>query len=308
MFGGCRRLIGGAAIMAAIGGCSEQATDGGTVITELDPVVGLGAYSAGVDAVGLAWTASPSSRSEDMLDHRVIVRSVPGDSLLTDRSVPRDDTTCVVTGLSEGVTYRFDVVVRPTSTAENKGSSPPATVRWAPARRQPTQSGGTTIRVYESASGAFPSGLIIFRGPAPRATFLQNPSPLIDTLLTDLYLFTVNATTLIVRSAHLYPGRSFPRSVRFSSVVRDMNSLDDPAASPPDTLTYTASNTSIVVTGSTVAAGKIYFIRSGDSQYGRLLIVRQPGGTLIGGTTPDRFIELEVSYQTAPYQYYARRR
>lgn len=308
MFGGYRHLSAAVALIAVLDGCSEQATDGGTEATRLHPISGLGAYSAGIDAVGLAWTPSPSRLSDEMLDHQVTARSVPGDSLVADHSVPRGDTTFIVNGLTEGATYRFDVMVRPTTTAQDKASSLPTTIRWSPARRQPTQSGGPTIRVYESASGTNPSGLIVFGGGTPRATSLQNPSPLSDTLLTDLYLFTVNATTLVLRSAHLYPGRSIPRSVRFSSVVRQVNSLDDPAASPPDTSTYTASNTSIALTASTVASSSIYFVRSGDLRYARLLFVRQSGGTLIGGTAPDRYIDLEISYQSTPFQIYTRLR
>ncbi len=291
-----------------LAGCDANATDGGTPTTNLDPVSNLEAYSASVTSVGLVWTPSPAARTADMQDHQVRVLSVPAGTLLTTFTVAKTESSFVVTGLTEGTKYQFDVIVRPTSAATGKGNSSNASVIWSPARRLPTEAGGFPIKVFETASPSFPSGLIIFKGTAPLATSVQNPSPLSDTLLLDLYLKTETSSLVLLRSAHQYTGRVLPRITRFSSVTRNAASLNDPAVAPPDTTTYSSGNTSFSIDNSSIATSKILFFKANDGNYGRLLVKRQSNGTLIGGTSPDRFLELEVSYQTTPYNPYSRRR
>ncbi|MEK6650053.1 MAG: hypothetical protein AABY75_03695 [Bacteroidota bacterium] len=91
-------------------------------------------------------------------------------------------------------------------------------------------------------------------------------------------------------------------------MTRNAASLNDPAVAPPDTTTYSSGNTSFSIDNSSIATSKILFFKANDGNYGRLLVKRQSNGTLIGGTSPDRFLELEVSYQTTPYNPYSRRR
>jgi hypothetical protein len=85
-------------------------------------------------------------------------------------------------------------------------------------------------------------------------------------------------------------------------------SLDDPAGAPPDTSTYVPENRSILIDNGAVSTSRILFFRSNDGNFGRLLVKRQSNGTLIGGTSPDRFLDLEVSYQPIPHNVYSRRR
>jgi hypothetical protein len=161
--------------------------------------------------------------------------------------------------------------------------------------------------LFETANALNPSGLIFFKGTAPVVTFVKNPSPLSDTLLMDLYAKTESASILL-RSADQYTERVLPRSTRFSSVTRAGASLDDPATTPPDTSTYLPENRSILLDNSAVTTSKILFFRAHDGNFGRLLVKRQANGTLIGGTSPDRFLELEIAYQPTPYNMFSRRR
>jgi hypothetical protein len=129
-----------------------------------------------------------------------------------------------------------------------------------------------------------------------------------DTALIDLYLRS-EGDSVVLRSADLFSGgRVLPRFTRFSSVVRNANSLDDPASSPPDTATYGPTNGSRIFSSAPVATSQIYFIRANDGNYGRLLVKRQANGSMIGGAIPDRYLELEVSYQATQYNGYARRK
>jgi hypothetical protein len=89
------------------------------------------------------------------------------------------------------------------------------------------------------------------------------------------------------------------RATRFSTTPpREVLSLDDPTGAPPDTTTYTLS-TILVDSTTTVGASRLYYFKTDNANYGRLLLKRNPArGNLIWSSSPEQYINIVISYQS----------
>jgi hypothetical protein len=117
-----------------------------------DPPSKLRATSIAKDVIRIKWDASPSV-SDSAFD---------GYSLTIDNGtpiiIPSTDITYTATGLTGGTEYTFALVAK----FKNGKQSVAATVKWSPASRFTQTSNGFAIKVYETASTDFGSGLDLF--------------------------------------------------------------------------------------------------------------------------------------------------
>lgn len=270
--------------------------DGGPT-TKLQPISNLRAYSKNLVEVGLTWTASPDTGLAD--EHHITITGGPV-PLTVDVSI--DSTNAIIGNLTEGVIYTFSVVV---DAQTGYVESNPVTIKWSPARRITSDFTLPEIKVYETSSGSFPSGLVFFNASTNSSKTVSVTNPGADSLSIDVYLRTETNNAVSIRSAHLF--RSTWRITRFSNIFRDASSLDDPQIQPPDTTTYSSTDTSVTVDSVTVTSSRIYYFKGNNGNYGRILVRQNPANnTLLWGSSPDQFLSLQISYQTFPYNPYSK--
>lgn len=284
-----------------VSGCDEEeegpTTPGQTTIR---PASNPQAFSASSTSVGVAWTASPDESSSDVLNpaYRIIARDTLGSSSVL--TAVKGQSTVTFTGLVEGRVYTFSIKVLVGAGAVSNDS---VTVKWAPAKRRNGEgTGSTPIQVFETASSSFPSGLDVYSstedGPVTRSLTGATNS------LIDLFVFTdTGSSDLLIRSAHLSSVISTPKTTFFSTVSVNADDLDNPQSAPPDPSTYSIAEVRIASGAS--ATGRIIYGRTQEGNYFRLLVVRT-GGTLVQGTSPDRFLTFRVSYQSVTGVIYSR--
>ena len=290
-------------------GCKNENTQEPPTKTPLEKVTNLRAYSGSAPgSVGLSWTSSVDVGKVEYTEIQITAKD--GNTTYASLTVPKSVTDTLVRGLVEGVIYTFEVVGKAASTTQNLKDSDPATIRWAAARRL-TLDRGSEIKVYETASASGASGLILYYAATsePRAVSVARPGPT-DSILIDLYVKTEASGGVSLRSIHLFQNTSgvqpYSRITRFSSEFRDVESLNDPRPAPPDTSTYQAGNTERLIDPITTSSSRIYYFKANDGNYGRILVKRSPSGKLIWGTSPNQYLNLEISYQTRAYVPYAK--
>jgi hypothetical protein len=117
-----------------------------------------------------------------------------------------------------------------------------------------------------------------------------------DSLKMDFFVTSLGFPMHIGSADSLNPAW---RKSRLSTVIDFVQSLDNPQSSPPDSLTYTG--TSIQIPPTLLFTSAIFYFRTEDGNYGRMLLQRNPAtGVLIWGFYPYRYLTLQISYQTTP--------
>jgi len=271
--------------LLSMGACNspEEAS-----IQRISPVTNLRAFSIDSASVGLAWFPAEPFGTSYAADQFVEV--VVGASIIDSVSLPLSATNAVIQNLTEGTVYSFNVYLRASEDSPYPSSSP-ATISWSPARRFSTAAGtGQPLRLYEFDS-ALARGITFFSdsllGPAIHSLGSA------DRILIDAYF---NSAIPQLRSGSTLNPGPVGRTTQFSTMVPiQASTLDHPHYFVPGTGSYSESEFNIDV--GTVTSGVIIFARTQDDHYMRILLLRGPNGRLIQGTAPNRYIELQLSYQ-----------
>ena len=262
----------------------------------------IGAYSENETTVGIVWTASVDEANAEVLNpaYRINVKDAAGNVLQSLTAVKgATDPQMSITGLTEGTVYSFTISMIVASTAVTDDS---VTVMWSPAKRMAME-GSLPIRVYETTSTTFFSGLDIYSATidGPQTLSLTGGS----NSLIDLFVFTDPLSQdLIIRSAHLSTVIPTPKTTFFSTEIDESDDLQFDNAIPPDASTYSTS--AVTISGTDVATtGRIIYGRTQENNYFRLLIVRN-STSLLFGLSPDRYLTVVISYQSVAGVPYAR--
>lgn len=303
-----RKLIVNAVVLATVAlggmwlGCNSS--DNGTNPPPSETTIAgpshLRAYSVDSTSVGLTWSVSTQEADTNLINYLLAIRDTLGNSRPSLTFVKGTAGT-VVTGLQEGVVYVFTIRANVTSGAISNDSS---TVRWSPAKRLDSEA-GAPINVFETADQNHPSGLDIYSpssdGPVTRSlTGAGNQ-------LIDVFVETQSGSSdLKINSASL--SNVIPAPQRITSFCPDSvtssNDLNtDPRLTPPPASSF--STLSITVPASGATNGRIYWGKTNDGNYFRMLIVYN-GTSLISGPTGQRFITVKLSYQRTAGNPYAR--
>jgi len=289
------------AVVFSFTGCNSNST--GTDKTALAPVTNLKAFSVSDTSVGLTWTPSAKEGVSEFAEYTITAKKANGD-ITASTSASAGDTSYTVLSLTEGVIYTFEIVVTATDGAKEYKNSGAVSVKWSPSRRLNTEGGSSLpIKVYETSSVIGGSGLILYRTAVsgPLAVSIIGA----DSNDVDLYAKTEPNNSISFISFHLYHAGSGKHITRFSSVVRNAASLDDPQLMPPDTGTYSPAHSAITIDSLNISSSKIFYFKSNNGNYGRIL-VQANGNSLLWGTSPDQYLNLKISYQTAAYNPYSK--
>ncbi len=257
--------------------------------------------SAGSSAVFLAWTPSSDANHPEFAGYRITVR-LSGDSVRQQIDLDKD-STCLVTGLMNGNMYTLDVHSRATTGLLSTTS---VSIEWSPAERRAQVAANQPLRVYAVTASGYPSAVDLWTPDLSVELLHLNTDAFRER--ASLYLHTLgNASALIIRSPELAfdPG---PQTRFATGYEAEANSLNEQlASSPPDTAAYTA--TFITLPNGTYAKGRVYFgklIRPGGDIYFRMLVKRGANGRMVQGTGENRYIEIEVSVQSAAGNVFAK--
>ncbi|MGA9115794.1 MAG: hypothetical protein WB626_03370 [Bacteroidota bacterium] len=289
-----------AALVLGVAGCDTSDETVTPPTTTIAGPTNFRAYSAGDSSVGLSWTASVDESKTEVLNPAYTVRAKDtSGTLVRTQTAVKGISEITVTGLTGGTIYDFVIRMNVASGAVSNDS---LVIRWSPARRRDTEL-GAPIQVFETASPTFPSGLDIFSNSSNGPVTLSMTG--VSNSQIDVFVFTdPGSSDLLIRSASLSTVIPTPRTTFFSTVSRNAETLNDPQATPPDPATY--STLVVTVPAAAATTGKIFYGKTQDNNYFRLLVTRS-GASLISGTSPDRFITVKVSYQGEAGNPYAMR-
>lgn len=271
--------------------------------TKVKAVTNPLAYSLNSTSVVVKWTKSADENLADFDGYLVRILTT-NNTLVRERTVNKSLDTLTVTDLTVGTIYNFEIIAKAQSNSTKYLNSDPVTIQWSPAWRFDTE-GTIPIKVYESSSSTgFASGLIFYNSSTQQPKTVSLLSA--DSSLIDVYLFTVSGTSNVeLRSSHLF--RANRKITRFSTVAYDVNTLNDPRNTPPDTTTYTKFDWRIDSVA--VSTSKVLYFKGHNGNYGRILIERNPSnGTLIWGTSPEQYLQVRLSYQSVPYNRFSKQR
>lgn len=262
--------------------------------TRLDAISELKAYSRDSTSIGLAWTASPSVNTSYMAHQRLIVLS--GQTVVRDSALASNETAAVVQNLVEGTIYQLEVSVKANSTSPYRDSFP-VSIDWSPAKRFFIDAGsGQPLRLYESDSPGNLHALRCYLDSLGGPRLLSLASA--ERAAMDFYLLS-SGPALTLRTGSIYSQMPVGRQTRFSEALPlDAATLDHPQSFVAAAETYLLDE--VNVPSGTILTGKIFFARTEDQHYLRILVVKGVNNSLVQGTSPNRYIDLALSYQSTP--------
>lgn len=277
-------------------------------LTPPNPPEKLEMSSLSASSVALRWTASHDT---GMITYRVSWReanAVGGDSATIDAAT----NSAVASGLVAGRAYRFSVV----ALRGGKASSPIGGI-WSGAEHY-TDDQGNAIRIYETAS-ANGAGLTLDPskgGPKTVGVGSSNPNP----GDVQLAIFTSSQEPNSFEMGPAYAFTEYKNADDFdpntfvseySYLAESLGSWYLPEGTSVDRIIPLNGNirafTFQVVQSGT--SGQGFYVRTGtpgNYHYARVFI-RNSGGRLLQGTAPNRYVELEISYQLTPNLPFAKR-
>jgi len=248
----------------------------------------IAALSADSTVVRLRWTASTSEAT--LAGYRITVTPAGGTAqvLPVNRATSADTSTVYtvnVSGLRTGVIYTFSVQARTNDTV-----SAGANIMWSPALRLRTTNTGTPIRLYESES-SFASA-IRFQGGVVAPTPIANPT---EAARADFAIATPRDSVLFGTPSFLYSRIVGGRAVQidatgFYSNVDSLNQIYETAALP---MNFRVASYGVRLPQQ---RGLLLYVRTPEGNFAKIFM-RAVGGSLLQGTSPNRFVELEISYQ-----------
>jgi hypothetical protein len=263
--------------------CGTTGTD--PVVTKLDPpapVDSIFALSATSTSIRLTWKASPTQSQTTFTGYRVTVSGGAAPTTFTVASPSGTNRPLVdITGLVTGTPYTFVIV------ATNKDTvSAARQIVWAPARRLTAFANGNTARMYETPS-MFPSAIQFTAAGAELASIATAGSA------ADIAIATVGDSLYFGTPRTLYTiatGRAtLMDNTGFYGGVDSLNQIFEPVNAVP----FIQRNYG-VRTGQ--AKGLLVYFRTASGNLVKMLM-KSVGGTLLQGTSPNRFVEVEFSYQ-----------
>ena len=303
-----RKLIVNAIILVGLAfgatwlGCkSDSETTSPPATTTIVAPTNLRAFSAGPNSVGLLWSLS-TSESDASFNNYLVTTKDPSGTVTGVSNVAKGTPNFTILSLVEGTIYTF--VVRSTGAA-GVVSTDSVSVRSSPTRRYTQDStNGPAIQVYELRSTLGASGLQFNSNNAyAKVRSLNGGNP--DRLFCDIYIDSVGGGAICFKNIGLLP--SYSRNTFFSNEpLRDAADLNDPRSAPPDTNSYQLNR--VDVPSGVVAQSKILYARSTtDNKYVRILIQKNASTNLLySGSGSDRYVTLQLSYQNAIGNWFAK--
>jgi hypothetical protein len=297
-------IVGGLAALSLglfAAACNENPTDNPPTTGGLNGVDSLYATSLSASSVGLRWRGLDTGAVTYSISYQLQSGGTP-------TTVTSSTTSTTISGLQTGQVYTFSV-----SSVRSGSTSSAATINWAAAPR-----GASTVKMYEFAS-ANPSGLSLTMSGAPVAVSMKATVPGLAQITMFIYGSGSVPDSVIVGPAYAFP--EYGASANFDPNKVDSSTYISASAYAVPSLSEWYLNTSLnnlIQSLSNTSAYKFtpsvygnsqgFVVRYGNTasnyHYARIVIVKGSNGSIVQGTSPNRYIEAEVSLQnssTAPY-------
>lgn len=294
------RILSAAACFCLLSIAFVSCTDpvgggGGTTIVVPAAVTGLQATSVDESTVRLRWTASSTAAATG---YRITVLSSTGTVIGTPQNTSTSTATIAdISGLTAGRVYTFRVQTRTKDTV-----SAETTINWSPATRV-RLANGAPVRIYESES-SFGSGLAIQGGVAQNLTVASasrwdigldtrpgtNGQPSFD-------IGSPNKTSYTAFNNN--GGRKTFVSSTVYSPVDSLNQVFDTQ--------FSGGTDERLITFTTANRGFVMGVRTQDGNFAKVFVKASAAGVILQGTAPNRYVEVEISYQpvaNVPYAAY----
>ncbi len=296
-----------------------QITNGTKKTTKWDFYVGdatpknFEATSKDSSSVLLVWDKSPMDKvtgNTNVFDHyHLMITDDKGTSISgPDLEVLPGVTSYTVKNLKAGTIYDFEL----RNGFKNDTMSTASRIKWSPAFRFTNTTNGVAIKLYESASKNG-SGLDLFNS-AGGSSDVQN---IANSNLWNLGINTKGGKLVFGSASDLgYTYTKTPQDAQVASSYFRVNTLDEATDSQALSITDNAFKAqSYDILGELETAspttGYVFIVRTmetGQTTYNYAKVfVKRTGGKILQGTGTDRYIEVEVSYQTKAGVPYAKK-
>jgi hypothetical protein len=258
------------------------------------PPTGLMANSNDFQSVNLKWTASASASAPDFSHYELVVTPANG-TAMAPITIAKGSVSYTVTGLTEGTVYTFSLRSKSTATTNNMSNA--VVVQWSPATRI------IGIKLYETLSSQFGAGIDLSTGEVLKAQNGANWDIALDTRVVNGVVDNALGSPSV-----LTYNISNPRATLISSKVvsSGVTSLDDVFETQalgdasinlrPDSARYLRVDN--------FTNNVVFFARTVDGNFAKIL-VKAANGKLLQGTAPNRYVEMDISYQSAANVPYA---
>ncbi|MBI2794698.1 MAG: fibronectin type III domain-containing protein [Ignavibacteria bacterium] len=276
------------ALTIAIVACNENTTTPAEPQAP-QPPTGLAATSIDSVTVGLKWTAPATGVTPTGYE---ISYKVEGTSEVFTTQVSGSTLSTLISSLVENTVYEFTVKAK-NDTARSAATLP---LKWAPAKRY-----SSSIILYEHKS-SFGSGLNLpaFGGLTVDNGDLWDLAFDVDTSGTKFYIGSPGSSSYTDDNGVFVVGGDVARTTLIGLVWTNVPSLNDVYESVDLASSATLEEVMVDFTADDAARRQIAFVVKTESgNFAKVMIKKNVDGRLIRGSAPDRYIEVEVSYQEA---------
>jgi len=282
-----------AAALVVLPACESETTPTDPVETKPVAPTALMATSLDADKIALKWTiADDTARKGYVITIKNMTTNQSNELTVADEA----STNMSISGLTEGVVYSF--TVRAINVTVESDPSP--TIMWSPAKRVVTN-----LKLYETDSEQG-SGIEL----PSRANLTVSAGDKWDICLdTRDESFDIGSPTISSYTDDSNP----PKFVKNGLVARktllgkawgNVTSLDEVYESV-DLTSETLEESLYNFNAQNTAGAPFAFVVKTESGNFAKVLVKAVGGKLLQGTAPDRFVELEISYQSGANVPYA---
>lgn len=283
-----------AACLLALAVVACDPTGPGTTVTVPGAVTNLQATSTDSTTVRLRWTAPTDSTASSVTGYRITVLSATGDVVGT---VNATSTLNDITGLVAGRVYTFRIQSKTKDTV-----STGTEIKWSPAVRIRTAN-NAAIRIYETNS-SFGSGLAFQGGTARNLTIASaaqwdiglDTAPLTAGGPASLDIGSPNQTGYTAFASN--GGRKTIVSAMPYNNIDSLNQIFDTQLS--------VGNAETLINFNNANRGFVFGCRTQEGNYAKVFVKANAQGVLLQGTSPNRYVEVEISYQpvaNVPYAF-----
>ncbi len=274
-----------ATALVVLPACESETTPTDPVETKPVAPTALMATSLDADKIALKWTiADDTARKGYVITVKNMTTNQSNDMTVADEA----STNMSISGLTEGVVYSF--TVRAINVTVESDPSP--TIMWSPAKRFVTN-----LKLYETESEQgsgiqLPStaGLTVAAGDKWDIC-LDTRDESFDIGSPTVSSYTDSTGTKFIK------GGLPARVTLLGKVWGNVASLDEVYESV-DLTSETLEESLYNFNAQNTAGAPFAFVVKTESGNFAKVLVKAVGGKLLQGTAPDRFVELEVSYQS----------
>lgn len=279
-------------------GCEDSGTDTPVAFVPAPPSSPM-ALSLTETSIRLKWTASPSETNSAFVGYRITATS--GAQTFNPINVPKGQTIVDIVGLDEGKKYTFTIQAYTADTVSSAIS-----IEWAGARRfrnirafETASANGSGIRLSDGANLTIANGtqwdLCLDTRPVGGQDDWAFGSPQASTYTDDQGRFIRGAQAGQLAKATVLFSDSTAQAVTPYTVVADsLEAVFESAALGSGKKVYQIMVEKLQIANRSL----ICYVRTQEGNFAKVLL-KAVGGSILQGTAPNRYVEVDYSYQTA---------